>query len=163
MKYLVTPWREKYIKEGIKNSNCFLCEASKAENPEERFVLCKGNHSFIILNLYPYNNGHILIAPYKHLDSPVKADKEIIDEMNFFMIETLRILERVYHPQGFNIGMNLGRPAGAGVPDHFHLHIVPRWEGDANFMPLFGETKVMFEGIEKTFSKLKDEFKKIKI
>ncbi len=163
MKYLVTPWREKYIKEGINDDKCFLCEAAKAEKPEERFILYKGKHSFIILNLYPYNNGHILIAPHKHLDSPVKAGKKIIDEMNFFMIETLKILERVYHPQGFNIGMNLGRPAGAGVPDHFHLHIVPRWEGDASFMPLFGETKVMFEGIEKTFSKLKDEFEKIKI
>ena len=163
MKYLVTPWREKYIKEGIHDKGCFLCEASKAKNPEERFILHKGKYSFIILNLYPYNNGHILIAPFKHLDSPVKASKEILGEMNFFMVETLKILEKVYHPHGFNIGMNLGRPAGAGVPDHFHLHIVPRWEGDANFMPLFGETKVMFEGIEKTYEKLKAEFKNIKI
>ncbi len=160
MKYLVTPWREKYIKEGLDNEECFLCEASKHKKPEERYILFKGKHSFIILNLYPYNNGHLLIAPYEHLDSPLKAKKETIDEMNTLMLKALEILENVYHPQGFNIGMNLGRPAGAGVPDHFHLHIVPRWEGDANFMPLFGETKVMFEGIEKTFEKLKKEFDK---
>ncbi len=163
MKYLVTPWREKYIKEGLNSEECFLCEASKCEKPEKRFILFKGKYSFIVLNLYPYNNGHILIAPNEHLNSPLKAPRKVIDEMNTLMLKSLEILEKVYHPQGFNIGMNLGRPAGAGVPDHFHLHIVPRWEGDSNFMPLFGETKVMFEGIEKTFSKLKEEFRKIKL
>ncbi len=160
MKYLVTPWREKYITDEIDKGGCFLCEASKAERPEDKHILYKGEYSFIIMNLYPYNSGHLLIAPYEHIETPVKADKKIMDEINSLMIKTLKILEKVYSPQGFNIGMNLGRAAGAGVPGHFHLHIVPRWEGDSNFMPIFSDTKVMFEGVEKSYKKLKKYFKK---
>jgi len=158
MRYLVTPWREKYITDEIDKGGCFLCEAASSENPAKKFILFKGEYSFIIMNLYPYNNGHLLIAPYKHLDSPVKAEKQVLDEMNSLMIKSLDILTKVYNPHGFNIGMNLGRAAGAGVPEHFHLHMVPRWDGDSNFMPLFSDTKVMFEGVEKSYNKLKKYF-----
>ncbi len=164
MKYMLTPWRGKYI-EGLgdgnkKDKGCVFCDIKK-EDDEKVFILYRGNKNYIVLNLFPYNNGHILIVPYEHASSPEDVSEETLFEMFSLMRKSLKILRKVYNPDGFNIGMNLGRVSGAGVPDHFHLHIVPRWEGDYNFMPLLSETKLFFEGVEKTYEKLKKEFKKL--
>jgi len=158
MDYLITPWRKKYINNEIRNKECFLCKAIKSKNPKNKFILYKGKFSFIIMNLYPYNNGHLLIAPKKHVDSPLKVEEKVNIEIERLKLKSIDILKKVYKPHGFNIGMNLGRASGAGLPDHFHIHIVPRWEGDANFMALLGDTKMMFEGIEESYKKLKDYF-----
>ncbi len=160
MKYMVTPWRSKYIEElsQEKEESCIFCSIQNKKD-EEVFILYRGKKNYIVLNLFPYNNGHLLIVPYKHARSPEEVDNETLSEMFFLMKKSISIIREVYNPDGFNIGMNLGKVSGAGVPDHFHLHIVPRWEGDYNFMPLLSETKLFFEGVEKTYQKLKDKFK----
>ncbi|MEA3459706.1 MAG: HIT domain-containing protein, partial [Chloroflexota bacterium] len=109
---------------------------------------------FIMLNLYPYNNGHLMIAPYEHAASPEDLDEDTLTELMLLLNKSLRLLRRVLNPQGFNIGINLGRAAGAGVEDHVHIHVVPRWEGDNNFMPVLSETKVIPELLDETYDKL---------
>ncbi len=164
MKYLLTPWREKYItglSKKKKGNECIFCVLQKKED-EEAFILYRGIYNYIVLNLFPYNNGHLLIVPYEHKNSLLKVDDNVLFEMTYLMKSSVEILKKVYNPDGFNMGMNLERISGAGVPEHFHLHIVPRWEGDLNFMPLISEVKLFFEGVEKTYSKLKDKFLKIK-
>ena len=158
MEYIVAPWRGKYLQEGICKKECFLCEAGRAEDLAARFILAQNERTVVLLNLYPYTGGHILIAPKEHISSPLLASPELLSEMQKQTLRVIKILEESYHPHGFNVGMNIGRAAGAGVPDHFHLHIVPRWEGDANFMPLLGEVKVMFEGVEQTYQRLRPFF-----
>ena len=141
------------------NDICIFCEAQN--NPladEENFVLHRATHNFIILNLYPYISGHTMIAPYSHLSEFDAAAKEITDEMMDLAKHCQRALREVYQPQGFNFGMNLGRAAGAGVADHFHMHIMPRWNGDTNFMSTVGETRVLPEDLPTTYRKLKPLF-----
>lgn len=120
-------------------------------------ILLRGNHNFIILNLFPYTSGHLMIAPYEHLGSVTKANTEQTAEMMELSKRAITALQNVYHPEGFNLGMNLGHCAGAGVRDHFHLHVVPRWIGDANFMAITGETRVLPEELETTYTRLKAE------
>jgi ATP adenylyltransferase len=138
---------------------CIFCKALSSTNDEEAFILFRGNYNFVILNTFPYNCGHIMIAPYTHLPSPENSSLEALQEFLEIMNLSLKVLKEAYKPQGFNIGMNLGRSAGAGVVDHYHLHIVPRWEGDANFMPLFGKTKVVLEDLKTTYKRLLPLFK----
>jgi ATP adenylyltransferase len=126
----------------------------------EALILYRGEHNFIILNRYPYTPGHLMIAPFKHIDSIEKANKEASDEMIDLLKFSIKILREIYHPHGFNTGMNIGRSAGAGVADHYHLHVIPRWTGDSNFMPLIGKTKVVIEGVDSSYDKLRDLFSK---
>jgi ATP adenylyltransferase len=123
-------------------------------------ILHKGKQNFVMLNKYPYSPGHLMIAPYKHLDSIELAEKASSEEMMELLKQCLRILRQQYHPQGFNTGMNIGRSAGAGVTDHYHLHIIPRWTGDSNFMPLIGKTKVVLEDLHTTYDHLLSYFQK---
>ena len=139
-------------------SECIFCQALQAKIDSEVFILHRAKHNFLILNRYPYTPGHLMIAPYQHLDSIEKAEKPITDEMADLLKKSLSVLRKTYRPHGFNTGMNIGRSAGAGVADHYHLHVIPRWTGDANFMPLIGQTKVFIEGIETTYEKLKSHF-----
>jgi ATP adenylyltransferase len=138
---------------------CIFCEAhNQPADDEKNFVLHRAPHNFVILNLYPYISGHLMIAPNAHLAEFDSAAKEITDEMMDLAKRCQRALRDVYHPQGFNIGMNLGRAAGAGVAHHFHLHIMPRWEGDTNFMSTVGATRVLPEDLPTTYRKLLTKF-----
>ena len=160
MTYITAPWREEYVKKVFKMKGCIFCRALKQKNERNRFILHRGKHNFVMLNKYPYTPGHLMIAPYKHLDSIELADKASTEEMMELLKLCLRILRQQYHPQGFNTGMNIGQSAGAGVIDHYHMHIIPRWTGDSNFMPLIGKTKIVLEDLHTTYDHLLFYFRK---
>jgi len=160
MEYITAPWREEYVKKLMKMKECIFCKALKKKNDKQSFILYRGIHNFVLLNKYPYTPGHLMIAPYKHLGSIELAEKEATDEMIELLKKCLSLLRRQYHPQGFNTGMNIGQCAGAGVADHYHMHIIPRWAGDSNFMPLIGKTKVVLEDLYTSYDKLLRYFEK---
>jgi len=159
MKYITAPWREEYVRQVFKMTECIFCSALRLENDNKALILFRGEYNFLLLNRYPYTPGHMMIAPFEHVDSIEKADKRISDEMTDLLKFSLKVLRETYHPHGFNTGMNIGHSAGAGVAGHYHLHIIPRWTGDANFMPLIGKTKVVIEDIRSTYEKLSQSFK----
>ena len=153
MDYISAPWRAEYVKRVYRMKGCIFCQALKVDS-EEALILLKAEYNFIMLNKYPYTPGHLLIAPKTHLDSIEKASKPATDEMTDLLKIALGILRDKYSPQGFNTGMNIGQSGGAGVTGHFHLHVIPRWAGDSNFMPLIGKTRVVIEDLEETFAGL---------
>lgn len=159
MDFVWSPWRYTYVSSTRKNESCVFCvgEAS-AEKDAQRLVVYRGRRCFVIMNLYPYTAGHVMVAPYAHLRTIMDADQDQLTEMMALAQQSVRILDTVYRPEGFNIGMNLGECAGAGVRDHIHLHVVPRWCGDVNFMTSTGETRVLPEDLEATYRKLSAEF-----
>ena len=150
------------MKSVFKMKGCIFCQALKSQKDSESYILYRGAYNFVILNKYPYNPGHIMVAPFTHLDSLEKADKASTDEITDMVKMSLRILRKHYHPQGFNTGMNIGQSAGAGVVHHYHIHIIPRWAGDSNFMPLVGKTKVVIDSLQKTYDQLLPLFQKAK-
>lgn len=158
MDYITAPWREEYVKEVFKMKECIFCRALEQKTDRECFILLRGKHNFVLLNKYPYNPGHLMIAPYKHLSSIELAESESSGEMMELLRKCLSILKKHYKPQGFNTGMNIGHSAGAGVADHYHMHIIPRWIGDSNFMPLVGKTKVVLNDLHTTYDDLLDHF-----
>lgn len=162
MDILWNPWRYEYIKSGDQktpDSNCVFCKILKSPaNDEEKFILHRAGFNFVILNIYPYISGHLMIVPYEHLADLDKADKQTTDEMMDLAKKCQSILREVYNPNGMNLGMNFGKAAGAGVAEHFHLHILPRWIGDVNFMTSVGETRTIPEDLKTTYEKLKDKF-----
>lgn len=160
MEYILAPWREEYVRKVFKKMECIFCRAVKINKDEETFILHRANFNFIVLNKYPYTPAHLMIAPLGHLDSIEKAQKNASDEMIDLMKASLKILRKTYNPHGFNIGMNIGHSAGAGVADHYHLHIIPRWTGDSNYMPLVGKTKVVIEDLKTTYQRLFPIFRK---
>ena len=160
MEYISAPWRAEYVKRVFKMKGCVFCQALK-EDAGNALVLHKAEHNFILLNKYPYTPGHLMIAPKEHLDSIEKASKHSTDEMMDLLKKALKILRDRYNPQGFNTGMNIGRSAGAGVAEHFHLHVIPRWTGDSNFMPLVGKTRVVIEDLKATYNALLPLFENI--
>jgi ATP adenylyltransferase len=138
---------------------CILCEAQKnPESDEQNFVLHRAKRNFVVLNLYPYISGHLMIVPYAHLGEFDTAPKEVTDEMMDLAKRCQTALRETYQPHGFNIGMNLGRVAGAGLADHIHLHIMPRWTGDTSFMTTLSDTRVLPEDLSTTYSKLRNRF-----
>lgn len=141
---------------GQKLSSCVFCIGEDRSHDAERLILFRGTHNFIILNLFPYTSGHLMIAPYEHLAAVTSAKAEQTGEMMELMKRAINTLENVYHPEGFNVGMNLGHCAGAGIRDHYHVHVVPRWIGDANFMTITGETRVLPEELTTTYQRLKE-------
>lgn len=152
------PWRMGYILSDKKENGCVFCNAYNTKNDKEKFVLYRSEHSFVIMNLYPYNAGHIMVVPNRHISSPILlTDKEQLD-MFQMVNRSLDVIKNVMHPEGFNLGMNINRTAGAGIDDHIHIHIVPRWNGDTNFMSVVSDTKVISESIEETYKKLKEAF-----
>lgn len=160
MERLWSPWRSEYIANTSPDKNrdraCFFCAAQASPADDARnTVLHRGSHNFVILNRYPYISGHLMIAPNTHLGELFSAPKEITDEMMDLVKRCQHALHEVYAPQGFNVGMNLGLVAGAGVADHIHMHILPRWSGDTNFMTAVAETRVLPEDLETTYQKLK--------
>lgn len=160
MEYISAPWREEYVKNIYKMTGCIFCRALKLKNDRKAYILYRGTHNFIMLNKFPYTPGHLIIAPYRHIASFERAKKEITDEMTDILKLSLKVLKKKYHPHGFNTGMNLGNSAGAGVADHYHLHVIPRWVGDSNFMPLVGKTKVTLEDLNTTYDRLLPVFQK---
>jgi ATP adenylyltransferase len=156
MEFIWSPWRYDYLAStGKKPPSCVFCVGEDAASDAERLILLRAAHNFVILNLFPYTSGHLMIAPYAHLCDPGDASPEQTSEMMELAKKTIAALRQLYRPEGFNIGMNLGHCAGAGVRDHFHLHVVPRWTGDANFMTITGETRVLPEELTKTYQRLK--------
>jgi ATP adenylyltransferase len=158
MEYLWSPWRLDYVSNAAKDTGCVFCTALTKSEDAESLLLYRGTHNFIILNRYPYNNGHLMIAPYAHLANLADADKPAAEEMMLLTQRVIQTLREAYKPDGFNVGMNLGRIAGAGVDSHYHMHVVPRWNGDTNFMTALSETRVIPESFETTLSKLKPYF-----
>lgn len=155
MEFIWSPWRYDYMASaGKKPSSCILCIGEDRSRDAERLILHRGLYSFIILNLFPYTSGHLMIAPYEHLSMLTDAKPEQTSEMMDLSKRAIAALQKVYHPEGFNVGMNLGHCAGAGIRDHFHLHVVPRWTGDANFMSITGETRVLPEELTTTYRRL---------
>ncbi len=153
MEHLWAPWRMAYV-EVSRHPGCVFCSAPDAPDLRERLVLYRGESCFVIMNLFPYNNGHLMVAPYRHTaDFPglVPAEHE---EMMRLTRHCVRALTEAFHPEGFNIGMNLGKTAGAGIADHLHMHVVPRWNGDTNFMPVLGETKVLPDALHSSFDRI---------
>ncbi len=147
MDTLFTPWRYKYISSEKTSSGCFLCEAAGDPEDADRLVVALRRHHVVLLNRHPYTNGHLMIAPREHLASPEQASREGQAELWPVVLECKRVLEEVYSPDGFNIGLNLGQAGGAGLPEHFHLHIVPRWGGDTNFMSVVGGVRLIPEDL----------------
>lgn len=164
MERLWSPWRSQYISTfgtDKEYSGCVFCDAIGGDADDERYVVWRHEHCIAILNLYPYNSGHLMIVPHVHADSfdalPDAAYRDVMDALRMWT----RVLREVMHPQGFNIGANIGRVAGAGIDTHVHVHIVPRWSGDSNFMPVIGDTKVISESMSDTLHKLRDGYRRL--
>lgn len=162
MDRLWTPWRYAYIKGSSgrqpEDSSCIFCSLRDTDDDDAAFILHRAEYNYIVLNIYPYISGHLLIVPYEHTPDLDAASALTTGEMMTLAKNCQTVLREVYRPHGFNLGMNLGRSAGAGVAEHIHLHIMPRWAGDANFMTTVGETRVIPEDLTETFSKLRGRF-----
>lgn len=161
MDYLWTPWRYQYISNVDNTDRCPFCLEASTEDDDRRLVVHRAEHNFVILNMFPYTSGHLLICTYRHLGNFSEASPAQIAEMMLLAQQCKEVLEKCYHPAGFNIGMNLGRCAGAGVDQHIHMHVVPRWAGDANCMTVVSETRVLPESLETTHRKLKQGFRQL--
>jgi len=157
MKFLSAPWRWKFLTRTDKKSGCVFCAAQKLTDSES-LICYRGKDFFVILNKFPYNSGHLMIIPYEHIATTEKIDKNNSAELWLLLNRAIRILKDKFHAEGFNIGMNLGDVAGAGVRDHIHLHIVPRWKGDSNFMAVTGKTEVLSYDIDEIYKIIKKGF-----
>jgi len=158
MRYITAPWRADYVRRSSSPKGCVFCDALKSGDDRSAAVLWRGRRNFLLLNRYPYTPGHLMIAPNRHVADFDAARPDERSELTDLLAVALRVLRKAYGPQGFNAGMNLGGSAGAGVAGHYHLHVVPRWTGDANFMPLFAETRVFIEDLDTTYQKLRPLF-----
>ena len=161
MKIIWAPWRAKYISEIKKTKNCFICEAVKSTNDKESLVVFRGNLAIVIMNRYPYNIGHMMVSPMRHIKYPYEMTEEEMTETMLLMAKMTKVLENLYSPEGINIGVNIGKSAGAGE-EHLHFHIVPRWHGDTNFITVLDNTRVLPSSLESTYDKIKKEFENSK-
>ncbi len=157
MEQIWAPWRIAYIQRD-KPTGCFLCEKPKQKDDEANQILYCGEKNFVMLNAYPYNPGQLLIAPYRHVATLEELTREELHEHFEIVSRSVKILKKALKPEGFNVGINLGKAAGAGIDDHVHTHIVPRWNGDTNFMPIIANAKVLSEALTDTYKKLKGKF-----
>src|SRR5271167_1149067 len=155
MDYLWTPWRYRYIADASKDEGCIFGAAVAAGDDVKTLIVLRGSKSFVILNRYPYTSGHVMVVPYAHVAELAAADPDTLAEMMLLAQRVQTALASTYKPEGYNVGMNLGRAAGAGVTGHLHLHVLPRWSGDANFMTVTGETRVEPEELSVTFERLR--------
>ncbi|MCB2210251.1 HIT domain-containing protein [bacterium] len=155
MDHLWTPWRMKYIQEHHDYEGCIFCLAAAEDNDEENLIFFRGEDVFMILNRYPYTSGHVMCVPYAHVDRLHAMSQDARAEMMELTNKAVDVLQQVYTPEGFNVGLNLGAMAGAGLADHLHMHIVPRWGGDTNFMSSVGETRVLPESLDETYERVK--------
>lgn len=165
MERLWRPWRMAYIKGAERHTSCFLCEKGEPDasrSDEDDLVLGRGEAAFVLLNLYPYNTGHLMVAPYRHVGELDELDTGEVAEIWGWAKTAVAAHRQATRPQGFNIGINLGEVSGAGVPGHFHLHVVPRWGGDTNFMPVVADTKVLPEMLTDTYRTLRPAFDELR-
>ena len=163
MDFLWSPWRYEYIKSNENreedSAECVFCAVLQSPaGDDKKFIVHRAGFNFVILNIFPYITGHLMVVPFEHLPAISHASKESTDELMDLTKRSQEILGEVYRPDGFNIGMNIGKAAGAGVQNHFHMHVMPRWTGDANFMTSIAETRTIPEKLETTYEKLKDRF-----
>ena len=157
MDFLWTPWRYTYVTNADKAEGCVFCLKQK-EDDRAALIVHRGKHCFVILNAYPYTSGHVMVVPYAHLDSLLNLPQEASFEMMELTQRLEGVLRQLYHPDGINLGMNIGKAAGAGVAGHIHMHVLPRWVADANFMTTIGETRVLPEDLETTWERVKQVF-----
>jgi ATP adenylyltransferase len=155
MDHLWSPWRYRYIQSADADGTCIFCQKAAEHKDEENLIVFRGARNFVILNLFPYTTGHLMVAPYEHVGTLDRADEATAAEMMLLMRAAQTHLGSIYNAHGFNLGMNLGVAAGAGIAGHIHMHVLPRWRGDANFMSVIGETRVMPEELGETYRKLK--------
>lgn len=155
MKYIWSPWRMSYIEKHKEENGCVFCEAQSIADGEQNLILFRGQRAYVILNRYPYTSGHLMVVPFQHAASLEGLDAETRAELLELANRITQMLGREYHAQGFNVGFNIGEAAGAGITEHIHLHVVPRWTGDTNFMSSLGETRVLPETLEDTYRRMK--------
>jgi ATP adenylyltransferase len=158
MDYLFTPWRYAYITTADKAPECVFCAQAREKDDAKALIVHRGEHCFVILNAFPYTSGHVMIAPYEHLDQLQKLSSPAAQEMMVLMQKLEGILRQLYHPDGLNMGMNLGKAAGAGVAGHIHMHVLPRWVADANFVSVIGETRILPEALATTYQRIRSKF-----
>jgi len=157
-KPLWAPWRIDYIL-GAKPEGCVFCAMPEENDDRRHNILCRGQTCYVVLNLFPYNSGHLMVAPFRHVSDYTALTSEELAESAELTKKSILALKQTFKPDGFNVGLNQGKVAGAGIEEHLHLHIVPRWNGDFNFMPVIGETKVMPQHLSVTFEALADKFR----
>lgn len=156
MRRVWAPWRMPYIEAETQDNGCIFCQPLTLPDGPENLILHRGHHAFVIINRYPYTSGHVMVVPFAHEPSIERLDDDTLVELMKLCNQSLERLREAYGAADFNLGINIGRPAGAGVADHVHIHIVPRWNGDTNFMSTTGETRVIPESLEDTYNRLKD-------
>ena len=157
MDRLWAPWRMEYIKDMGKTDGCFLCTAAASEDDRAHHVVWRTGGALVVLNRWPYNNGHLLIAPKAHKAELEQLDKMETAQLMDLLKRAVRVLKEIVQAEGFNVGLNLGRVAGAGVPGHLHWHVVPRWNGDTNFMPVISDTKIVVQSLEVLWEMLREK------
>ncbi len=160
MERLWAPWRREYVMRTKEEVECIFCRKAKETRDEENLVLMRGERVLVMLNLFPYNNGHLMVSPYRHIGSIEDLDEREAKEMMKVLSDMVGLLGQVLHPEGFNVGMNLGKVAGAGVVDHVHLHIVPRWKGDTHFMSVLSNTRIISESLKDTYRHLREKLRR---
>lgn len=158
MNHLWSPWRMAYIEKSKNETACVFCTALEQPDGPDNLIVARWRAAFIILNRYPYTSGHLMVVPYQHLPSLEGLDSQTLGEIMELTVQSTRVLGKVYKPQGFNVGINIGEAAGAGITDHVHLHVVPRWAGDTNFMSSLGQTRVLPETLEETYRRVQGEW-----
>ena len=157
MEQIWAPWRIKYIRTK-KTEGCILCDKPRQNNDTLNYILHRGDKNFIIMNSYPYNPGHLMVAPYRHIANLEELTGGELHEHFKIVCRSIKILRRAFNPTGFNVGINMGKASGAGIDDHIHTHIVPRWQGDTNFMPVISDVRIVPEVLAETYEKLRDKF-----
>ncbi len=161
MKYIWSPWRMEYIQSDKNEHGCVFCiEMARPDGPQN-LIIYRGQLVFLILNRFPYTSGHLMVVPYQHTHTLTEITKGTQTEMMEIANRGIQVLEEVYHPQGYNVGINIGEAAGAGITEHIHMHIVPRWSGDTNFMSSLGSTRVLPETLEETYKRVKETWDKV--
>ena len=158
MDHLFTPWRYAYITGAHAPGDCLFCALLQTKNDEQALIVHRAKYCFVVLNAFPYTSGHVMVVPYEHLSELSKLSQPAAQEMMALTQQLEAILRDLYHPDGVNLGMNIGKAAGAGVASHIHMHILPRWFGDVNFMSAVGETRVIPEDLQTTYKKLRSKF-----
>ena len=157
MKHIWAPWRMEYI-QMEKTEGCILCEKPRQDSDAVNYILYRGEKNFVMMNAYPYNPGHLMIAPYRHLSSLEELTAEELHEHFDIVSRSIRVLRQVFNPGGFNLGMNIVKIAGAGIEDHFHSHILPRWQGDTNYVAVLSDIRVVQQALAETYQELKGKF-----
>jgi len=158
MDRLWAPWRMEFIRHGLKDGECFLCAAARSDDDAACHVVRRGENCFCLLNRYPYNNGHLLISPYRHVGELEALSSDELNELMDLTIQAKRALDLACAPHGYNVGINLGRVAGAGLEEHLHMHVVPRWSGDTSFLTTIGSAKMIPQALEEMWSLLREKW-----